>query len=75
MGWTVGASIWRWGVVRRRCEMWSSWRVRGEELGWSIKNELQIKLNYKKKGINVHLHGYDSSVATLGFLTHPVEQS
>jgi hypothetical protein len=35
MGWRVGASMWNRGVVGRRCEMWNSWRVGGEE--WEMK--------------------------------------
>jgi hypothetical protein len=33
MGWRVGASMWRQGVVERRSEMWSNWRVGGKEQG------------------------------------------
>jgi hypothetical protein len=52
VGWGLGASTWRQGRVGKKCEMWSSQsdgRWGGAENGiWSIKNELQIKLNLKK---------------------------
>jgi hypothetical protein len=25
-----GIAMWRWGVMGRRCRMWSSWRMEGE---------------------------------------------
>jgi hypothetical protein len=44
--------MWRWGEVGKRCGMWSGRRVGGEWVRngiWSVKNELQINLNLKKK--------------------------
>jgi hypothetical protein len=44
----MGASTWRWSVVDRRCEMWSSQKV---DVGaWNVeyKNKLKIKLNKKE---------------------------
>jgi hypothetical protein len=37
VGWALGASMWRWGGVERRCEMWSNrregWGLGGIEYG------------------------------------------
>jgi hypothetical protein len=47
VGWGVGSSTWRQGVVGRRCEIWNSWRIYGgvgtENGIYSVKNKLQIK--------------------------------
>jgi hypothetical protein len=43
----VGAFTWRWNGVDRSCVMWNSLRMdggMGNEI-WSVKFELQIKLN------------------------------
>jgi hypothetical protein len=46
----VGALMWRWGGVGRRCGMWNRWRVNegaGNEL-WSVKKiSFFFKLNKK----------------------------
>jgi hypothetical protein len=43
--------MWRLGILGRRCGMWSSWRVGGEEGNEIrfVRNELQIKLILKRK--------------------------
>ena len=43
-GGSVGSSLWRWGVVGRRFEMWKTQRVvrEGQGMGYGVQ-----KMNYK----------------------------
>jgi hypothetical protein len=51
MGWKVGASMRRQGVVQRTCGKRSSWRVEGRGREWNMEwkkqiiNKIKLKIN------------------------------